>query len=167
MFSLKQPNIVLRRGWRSFFRWRGSLGWFGGGDGAGEDFDLLFRVGQAVCARLNESHAFLVTGQKFFQGQLGVFHVGDDLFEAGEKILEFFRRISGIGGGREQSAGDHETIILPWPNRGVQPIRSAHALYPVIPSFPSCITHARLGTRGTRILLATLGEWRHDDFSLS
>jgi hypothetical protein len=29
------------------------------------------------------------------------------LFETGKQVLEFFRRISGIGGGREQSAGDH------------------------------------------------------------
>ena len=113
MFSLKQPNIVLRRGWRSFFRWRGSLGWFGGGDGAGEDFDFLFRVGQAISARLDEPHAFLVTFQEFFQGQISAFHVGDDLFEAGEELLEFLRWISGIGGGGEQSAGDHAESILP------------------------------------------------------
>jgi hypothetical protein len=67
----------------------------------------LFRVGEAISARFDETHAFLVTIQKFFQGQFGIFHVRDDLFEAGEKVLEFFRRVSGIGGGREQSAGDH------------------------------------------------------------
>ena len=84
-----------------------------GGDGAGEDFDFLFRVGQAISARFDEPHAFLVILQQFFQGQLGVLHVGDYLFEAREEAIEFFRRISGSGGGREQSARDHGKSILP------------------------------------------------------
>ena len=92
----KQPNIVLRLGgWGNFFCRRGRLGRFGG-DGTGEDFDFLFRVGEAVSAGLDEAHAFLVAVEEFLERELGVFHVGDDLFEAGEEVLEFFWRISGI-----------------------------------------------------------------------
>jgi hypothetical protein len=62
------------------------------------------------------------------------------LFEAGEQVLEFFRRVSGIGGGREQWTGDHGAGILPGGRPKSQP---------------------------SGILLASVRKWRHDSLSLS
>src|ERR1700683_5827330 len=99
----EQPNLLLRRKRRGFFGRNGILDW-SGGNGPGENFNFLFGVGQAISAAFTQTHAFLVMVEKLFQRQLGVFHVRDDLFEAGEQVLKFFRRISGIGGRREQLA---------------------------------------------------------------
>lgn len=100
----------------------------------------MFRVGETVSARFDDPHAFLVTLQKFFQGQLGVFHIGNDLFEAGEKPLEFFRRISGIGGGGEQSAGDHGKAFC----------------------LGRAAAYSQSGLDDSAILLARARKWRHD-----
>ena len=99
----KQPNLFLRRDRRCFLRRRGRLRCFRG-EGAGENLDFLLRVSKAVAARFDETHAFLVTLQQLLQRQFGVLHLGDDLFETGDQVLEFLRRISSVGGRGKKSA---------------------------------------------------------------
>jgi len=106
---LKELDVVGGLGW---FRRGGSFGGIGG-DGPGENLDFLLGVGEAVAAGLDQAHAFLVAVEEFLKREFGVFHVGDDLLEAGEEVFEFFRRIAGIGVGGKEAAGDHAESILP------------------------------------------------------
>lgn len=72
---LKQSDIVF--GFRRFFFvWGGSWSGFKyfSRDGTREDFHFLFCVGEAISAGFHEPDAFLVTGQKFFKRQFGIFH---------------------------------------------------------------------------------------------
>ncbi len=93
-------------------------------DRPGKNLHFLLRIGQAVATSLDQAHAFLVAGEEFFQRQLRIFHVGDDLFEALKQVLKFLG--TGTGSGiRGKQAGNHGRAILPWTNPGVQSIRAS------------------------------------------
>jgi len=108
--TLKQTDVAFGLGGLVFFRGCAGLGTFGG-HGAGKNLDFLFRIGQAISARFDQAHAFLVMGEELFKRQVGGFHVGNDLFEAGEEFLEFCGGLAGFGSGGKKASGHGEGML--------------------------------------------------------
>src|SRR4030095_13294818 len=55
---------------------------------AGNDLDLLLRVGKPFLANFYQIHSFFVAHDQIFQGQLARFHLLDDSFEALHRSLK-------------------------------------------------------------------------------